>query len=233
MLALLKHLRLLFTPSNLIALAVLLLTVLGFYALQTNTNANLFSKEGFEQIATSLGWWGPVLYIVAIAIAVVISQIPGVPLTLAAGALWGVLPATLYSIIGSFSGAMIAYFLGRSLGRTVMKMLTGKVMVFRKERGEVFLGVLIFISRALPIFPFDIISYAAGLSSLSLPIYAGATLLGIIPSIFLLTSLGSAFTISLPFALGISAIALISLVLLPLIIRRYNWLGLRDSIQFE
>jgi len=229
----LKRIKALLTPSNLIALAVLLLTVGIFLFIQAQTHINVFSENGFKDFAEALGVWGPIVYILLIAIAVVVSQIPGVPLTIAAGALWGPFPALLYSVLGGFTGAMIAYFLGRTLGRSIMKVLVGKVMVFNKDRGEVFIGFMIFVSRIVPLFPFDIISYAAGVSGLSVGLYATVTLLGMIPSTLLLTYLGSAFTISLPFALSISAVASVMLIVVPLIIRRYNWLGLRDSITLE
>lgn len=228
-----KYLKALLTPSNLIALVVLLVTVGIFWFIQAQTHINVFSEDGFKKFAEALGWWGPVVYALLIAIAVVVSQIPGVPLTIAAGALWGPFPALLYSVLGGFIGAMIAYFLGRTLGRSIMKVLVGKVMVFNKDRGEVFIGLMIFVSRILPLFPFDIISYAAGVSGLRVGLYATVTFLGMIPSTLLLTYLGSAFTVSLPLALGISAAATVVLVVVPLMIRRYNWLGLRDSITLE
>lgn len=233
MLDLLKRLRLFIQPSNLIAFALLLISVAAFVWLQRATPYNLYSEKGFRTFADAMGWRGPFLYMLVIAVAVVISQIPGLPLTLAAGALWGPFPALLYSVVGGFVGAMIAYFLGRTLGRSVMLALVGKVMVFSKARGERFLGFIIFMSRLLPIFPFDIISYAAGFSGLSVGIYALATLLGMIPSTLLLTYLGSAFTISLSVALTMSGLALVILVGLPLLIKRYNLWGLRDSIRFE
>ena len=229
----LKRLRSLLTVSNLIALSVLLITVAAFWILQAVTHVNVFSADGFKTLADSLGWWGPLIYALIVAIAVVVSQIPGVPLTIAAGALWGPLPALVYSVAGGFVGALIAYFLGRTLGRSIMKVLVGKVMVFNKERGEFFIGFMIFISRLLPLFPFDIISYAAGVSGLSFSLYAIVTLLGMIPSTLLLTYLGSTFTVSLPLALGLSALASVMLIIIPLLIRRYNWLGLRDSIRLE
>ncbi len=228
-----KRIKALLTVSNLIAFTVLLLTVAIFWLIQAQTQVNIFSEDGFKTFAEAMGWWGPLLYALLIAIAVVVSQIPGVPLTIAAGALWGPFPALIYSVLGGFAGAMIAYFLGRTLGRSIMKVLVGKVMVFNKERGEVFIGFMIFISRILPLFPFDIISYAAGVSGLSVGLYATVTFLGMIPSTLLLTYLGSAFSISLPLALGISAAATVILVIVPIVIRRYNWLGLRDSITLE
>ena len=85
----------------------------------------------------------------------------------------------------------MAYFLGRTLGRSAIKALTGKVIYFSKQRGEVYLGWFIFITRLLPVLSFDLISYAAGMASLSLPIYASDTLLGMIPSTLLLTYIGN------------------------------------------
>ena len=201
--------------------------------LRSSTPYDLFSEDGLQRFVSMLGWWGPLVYILLIALAVVISQIPGVPMTLAAGALWGPLLGTTYSVIGAFLGATIAYFLGRSLGRSAMKALTGKVVTFSKERGEPFLGFLVFITRALPLFPFDIVSYAAGLSGLAFKIYAPATLLGVIPSTFLLSYLGSAFTFNVPVALSLSAVAIIILMLAPLLMRRYDWLHLGDVVRVE
>ena len=233
MLSILKRLRPLLTLQNGIAAAVLALTLAAFLTLQYGFGVDVFSAEGFESFIDSLGWGGPVVYIAMILIAVVISQIPGVPLTIAAGALWGPLVGGLYSIIGGFLGSLTAYYLSRTLGRSAMKALTGRVVIFNEAKSELYLGILIFITRLVPLFPFDIVSYAAGLSGLSSRVYALATLLGMIPSTLLLTYLGSAFIVSVPFALGMSAIAIVILVGLPLVIRHFNWFDLRDSIRLE
>ena len=225
--------RRLLTPGNILALAILLASVGVFLWLRAQPELNAFSREGLEALDRSLGWRGPVIYAALVALAVVVSQIPGVPLALAAGAVWGPLAAGIYSVIGGFVGGMIAYFLGRTLGRSVMRALAGKVIVFNEARGERYLGGIIFVSRMLPVFSFDLISYAAGVTGLSLPLYAAATFFGMIPSTFLLTYLGSAFTVSVPVALSLSGVAVVVLLALPWLIRRYNLLGLRDSVRFE
>lgn len=233
MLKALKRVKPFLTLQNGIAAGVLGITLIAFLTLRYGFNVDIFSAEGFKTFIDSLSWGGPIVYIFIIAIAVVISQIPGVPLTVAAGALWGPLPAGLYSVIGGFLGSLTAYYLSRTLGRSAMKALTGRVVTFNESKGEVYLGVLIFVTRLLPLFPFDIVSYAAGLSGLSLRVYAVATLLGMIPSTLLLTYLGATFMISVPVALGLSGVAIIILAGLPLIIRRFNWFDLRDSIRLE
>lgn len=226
-----KRFRPLLTPANLLAV-LFLLVLLALWGLGSRLGYDL-SVAGFKTLVVSLGPWGPLAYIFTVAVAVVISQIPGVPLAIAAGALWGPFAAGVYSVVGGFLGGVAAYFLGRTLGRSAMKALAGKVMVFDKTKGEVYLGGLIFITRLVPLFPFDIISYASGLSGLSFGVYALATLFGMIPSTFLLTYLGAAFSDSLQLGLGVSIAAVLVLLGLPVVIQRYNLFGLRDSVRLE
>ncbi len=219
--------------QNFIALGVLLVFLLVYAWASTQIEANLLTPQGLQQVVSDAGASSVLIYIVVIALAVVVSPIPGTPLTIAAGALWGFVPAAIYSVIGGFSGSLIAYFIGRTLGRSAVKALTGKIIYFSKERGEWLLGCLIFVTRLLPVLSFDLISYGAGLTGLSLPIYALSTLLGMIPSTLLLTYLGEAFTVGLPLGIALSVVFIAILALLPWGIRRYNWLGLRDIIRIE
>lgn len=46
------------------------------------------------------GPWGAIAYIAVIALSVVVSQIPGAPLAIAAGTLWHPAIAALYTVIG-------------------------------------------------------------------------------------------------------------------------------------
>jgi len=228
-----QRLRLLFSRQNLIAVGVLLLSLLVYVWIATQVEVNLLTPEGLQQVITDAGIWGVLAYIAVIALAVVMSPIPGAPLTIAAGAVWGAVPAGIYSVIGGFTGSLIAYFIGRTLGRSAVKALTGKIVYFSKDKGEWLLGGLIFVTRLLPVLSFDLISYASGLTGLSVPIYASSTLLGMIPSTLLLTYLGDAFTIGARSAIALSAVFILLLVLLPWGIRRYNWLGLRDIVRIE
>jgi len=180
--------RHLWQRQNLVAIGVLRLSLLAYGWVSQQTDINPLTPEGIKQLVDQSGVFGILAYIAIIALAVVISPIPGAPLTVAAGAMWGALPAAIYSVVGGFVGGLIAYFIGRSLGRSAVKALTGKAIYFSKDRGEWLLGGVIFITRLLPILSFDLISYGAGLTNLSLPIYASSTLLGMVPSTLLLLS---------------------------------------------
>lgn len=227
----------LFNRQNGIALGILLLCLLGcWWLINPSFNqfmVNLFTPSGFRQAASRLGIAGPSIYIGLIALSVVISPIPGAPLAVIAGALWGAISAGIYSVVGRFLGSLIAYYLGQTLGRSAIKAITGKTIYFSNHRGEVYLGWLIFMTRLLPVLSFDLISYGAGITGLSLPIYASATLLGMIPSTFFLTYLGSSFTVAMPLGIALTGIFLTVLIGLPWGIKRYNWFGMRDIIRIE
>jgi uncharacterized membrane protein YdjX (TVP38/TMEM64 family) len=210
--------------GNLFAILLLLAGVAAFLWLR-QAYTDPFSRDGLAQLAVQLGVWGPLVYMLLIALAVVISQIPGVPLAVAAGALWGALPAAAYSIAGGFLGGMIAYFLGRTLGRELIAALTGRVLVFSRERGERYVGLIILVSRLLPVLSFDVISYASGVSGISVRVYALATIVGMTPSTLLLTYLGSRFAVRPEIALLLSGIALVTLLALPWLMRRHGWLA--------
>ena len=85
--------------------------------------ANALMPEGLKQTATSAGLWGTAVYIAIIALAVVVSPILGAPLAIAAGAIWGAVAAGICSVIGEFTGGLIAYFIGHTLGRSAVKAL--------------------------------------------------------------------------------------------------------------
>ncbi|PZO45818.1 MAG: TVP38/TMEM64 family protein [Shackletoniella antarctica] len=219
--------------QTVISLSLLLLSLLVYGLVSTRAEVNLLTPQGLKQVVEESGVWGILTYIAVIALAVVLSPIPGAPLTVTAGAIWGAIPAGIYSVIGGFLGGLVAYFIGHSLGRSAVRALTGKVVYFSKERGEKLLGFLIFTTRLLPVMSFDLISYAAGLTGMSIKIYAIATLMGMIPSTLLLTYMGEAFTIGLPLGIAMAVVFGVLLVVLPWGIRRYNWLDLRDIIRIE
>lgn len=228
-----RWLRLLLQKQNAIPIAVLLLSLLVYAWISTQTHFNLLSPQGLKQAIANAGFRGILVYIAVIALSVVLSPIPSAPLAVAAGAVWGAIPAGLYSVIGGFLGSLVAYFIGRTLGRSAVQALTGKALYFSKARGEWLIGGIIFITRLLPVLSFDLISYGAGLTGLSLHIYTPATLLGMIPSTLLLTYMGEAFTIGLPLGIALAIIFVVLLALLPWGIRRYNWFNLRDIVLFE
>ncbi|MEM9090139.1 MAG: TVP38/TMEM64 family protein [Cyanobacteria bacterium P01_F01_bin.53] len=193
----------------------------------------LINPDHLSATIEQAGLWGPLLYIAIITVSVVVSQIPGAPLAIAAGAIWDPMFAGLYTVIGGFGGALIAYVLGNRMGQPLIKALTGKTLSFSTEKGKTYLGWLIFTTRLLPVFSFDLVSYGAGMSGLSLPVYASATFFGMVPSTLLLTHLGNSFQLS-GWAMGaVAAAFLILFIAIPAVMHRYNWLNTQEMIRWE
>ena len=214
-------------------LLILLVPLMGMRLYEHPELRHLVSPESLSSTVTQAGSWGPLIYIAVIALSVVISQIPGAPLAVVAGALWSPLLAGVYTTIGGFSGAMMAYALGKTVGQPLVKALTGKTLRFSSEHGDKTLGWLVFVTRLVPIFSFDLVSYGAGMAGLSLPAYAGATLFGMVPSTLLLTFAGDHMQINATTMLEFGGIFAIAFVLMPVLLHRYNWLNIKSLVSLE
>ncbi|MCU0524503.1 MAG: TVP38/TMEM64 family protein [Elainella sp. Prado103] len=223
----------LLSPQNSIACGLLILCLTIASWLFTQTSIDFSHPERLVQSMQALGWLGVLIYIGILFLAIVIGPIPSTPITVAAGAIWDPFLAGAFGIVGIYLGSLAAYFIGRTLGRSVVRVLLGKAIYLSNHRGEIYLGWLVFVSHLMPFLPYDLVSYGAGISGLSFPIYAIACLFGVIPCIFFLTYLGSALTGGWLLGLTIAVLFVVLLVGLPWGVQRYNWLGLRDIIRVE
>ncbi len=139
-----------------------------------------------------LGFWGPLAFIL-IYISACVFFVPGSVLTLGAGLLFGVVKGTVFVSAGSTLGAAAAFLIGRYLARD---WISGKMQgneKFKtideavKTEGWKIVGLV----RLSPIFPFNIINYAFGLTRVSLKHYFLASWIGMLPGTVMYVYLGS------------------------------------------
>ena len=177
-----------------------------------------------DQITDQLraaGPFGPILFMFLMATAVVISPIPSLPLDLAAGATFGVTLGTVYAVIGAEFCAILSFLIGRSLGREALTRLLRIDISFCERCSDRHLALFVFLSRLLPIFSFDLVSYGVGLTNMSLRAFAVATLLGMIGPTFLLTYAGEQ-VISGEWLLIVLGLVMVGMLLLvPKLVLRY------------
>ncbi|MCF6322092.1 MAG: TVP38/TMEM64 family protein [Rhizobiaceae bacterium] len=147
--------------------------------------------ETLRQWFNGWGVWGPVAIIVTMILAILISPVPSAPIALAAGAIYGHYWGTLYVLIGAEIGALAAFGISRYLGFEVLHNWFGAQLKRGLAGSQNFLMATVFISRLLPFISFDIVSYAAGLTTLSFWRFALATLAGIVPMSFVLAHFGA------------------------------------------
>lgn len=150
----------------------------------------LLDRDAIKALVERVGFWGPVMIVGFMTIAVVASPVPSAPIALAAGAAYGHLWGTVLVVLGAELGALIAFGIARVVGRNGLRRLFGD----RVDRGllgsQTALTATVFASRLMPFVSFDMISYAAGLSALHGWRFALATLAGIVPASFVLAHFG-------------------------------------------
>lgn len=201
--------------------SVLLLALGAYFLLSWLDLGVLLHPDRVAVWLREAGPFGPILFIGLMATAVVISPIPSLPLDLAAGATFGVFFGTTYAVIGAEIGAIGSFLIGRSLGRAALTKLLRTDISFCERCSDRHLALFVFLSRLLPIFSFDLVSYGAGLTNLSIRAFAVATLLGMIGPTVLLTYAGTHVVSGegLLIVLGFAMVAL--LLLLPKLVVRY------------
>jgi uncharacterized membrane protein YdjX (TVP38/TMEM64 family) len=170
---------------------------------------------------TVLAQWlhdaGPVaslLLIGSMATAVVIPPIPSLPLDLAAGAAFGPFYGALYAVIGAEIGAILCFLIARALGREALSRFMNTEVTFCQKCTDHQLMGAMFLARLIPIFSFDVVSYGAGLTNISLKTFALATLFGMAPPTFAFVYLGSSVvSAQLPLIAGGAAMVLLFLAM--------------------
>lgn len=190
------------------------------YWLLTNTGALNILSDGtaLSALIAQLGLFGPLTVIGSMALAIVFTPLPSAPIALAAGAAYGHSWGTIYVLAGAEMGALIAFGIARLLGCNIVEKLCKRRESMQLLGSQNTLMAIVFVSRLIPFISFDLISYAAGLTSLSAWRFALATLAGILPASFLLAHFGAEMASADAQRIMISVAALGALTLIPVAI---------------
>ncbi len=142
----------------------------------------------------SIGPWGIGLTIGLMTFAILFKLLPSAAVALASGAVYGHTWGTIYIITGAWLGAIIAFLITRMLGADIICRLSGHRINIKQEtaqeKSQSWLMWGLLVSRFIPVIPYDIVSYAMGLTPLKLWRFSLATLIGIIPTSFFLAHVG-------------------------------------------
>jgi uncharacterized membrane protein YdjX (TVP38/TMEM64 family) len=172
---------------------LLALVLTGIYlAIKSSTLIDLFINTDLLLVnIRELGSLGPLLVVGLMALAIVFNPLPSAPVALAAGAAYGHTMGTIYIVVGAEIGAICAFLIARAVGAGIIKKLLGGSVSLDRFSSQNALMMTVFVSRLVPFLSFDLVSYAAGLTSLKLWRFAMATLLGLMPISFALAHIGS------------------------------------------
>ncbi len=147
----------------------------------------------FRDWVAGLGVWAPVVFIAGYAVAAV-ALVPGSPLTLAAGAVFGLVKGTIYAWTGATLGASGAFLVARYAARGWVERKLEESPRLRAVDRAVGRegGKIVALLRLSPAFPFNLLNYALGLTNVRFTAYLAACL-AMLPGTLLYVYYGKVF----------------------------------------
>ena len=152
---------------------------------------NLEQTRDFIKSFGSFSW---LVYILATTLEIIIAPIPSIIITVAGSLIFGSFNATILTIIGSFLGNIITYFIAKYYGNEYFEnLISEKKRALFYKYSEKYGPLVLFILRLNPITSNDIFSYLAGLIGIPFWKFLLSTMLGVTPMIFMVSYFGEAF----------------------------------------
>ncbi|MCH7916734.1 MAG: TVP38/TMEM64 family protein [Planctomycetes bacterium] len=141
---------------------------------------------------SGLGPTGPLVFVLLYILACVL-LLPGSLLTLGAGVVFGVIEGSVVVSVGSTLGATCAFLVGRYLARDwVGAKIAGNDKFKAIDEAVAVEGwKIVGLTRLSPIFPFNLLNYAFGLTQVKLKHYLIASWLGMMPGTIMYVYIGS------------------------------------------
>lgn len=146
---------------------------------------------GLQQQIPSLGPWAPLGFVAVFALATV-GFLPGAVFGLAGGALFGPVWGCIWNLMGATLGATLAFLAARYIAGDWVARRAGGRLKALVEGVEAEGWRFVAFVRLVPLFPFNLLNYALGLTRIRLDHYVVATVLAMVPGTVAYTWLGYA-----------------------------------------
>lgn len=163
------------------------------------------------------GVWGPLVYILVYSIAPSL-MMPGLALTVIGGVLFGPVRGSIYVMAGATIGASVAFLIARHMGREwVEGVVKGGWLEELDAKVERQGWKIVAFTRLIPLFPFNFLNYAFGLTKIKFSHYLIATFVFMIPGAVAYVVFSSSILdlfkggVSLEFVIGAVLVVMISL----------------------
>lgn len=169
--------------------------------------------EIIDELYTMNILYKQIIFIILIISQIVVAFLPGEPLELASGYLFGLKEGTMICILGSVIGTVIVYYLSRMFKDRVIqlfikdKQIKKMKKVMNNRNSQLFMFILFLI----PGTPKDVMTYSVGLMDIKLSHWLFITTIGRIPSIITSTYLADMASQQQYFIAGI--VVIVSIVL--------------------
>ncbi|WP_066310998.1 TVP38/TMEM64 family protein [Bacillus sp. FJAT-29814] len=175
--------------------------------------------EGFRDYLLSFGSMAAVVSALVMVFQSIIAPLPAFVITFANGLLFGWFWGAVLSWSSAMAGAILCFYMAKIMGRPIVeKIVTKKALNWWDQFFAKYGKHAVFIARLVPIVSFDLVSYAAGVTSISFWQFFWATGLGQLPATILYSYLGQNATSTVKILFTIFSIV-IALVVIGMILR--------------
>lgn len=152
----------------------------------------LSDQEFVSSYVQSFGVLTPLVLAALQVLQVIVAFIPGHVFVIAGGYIYGMPLGLLFNITCVVAASQLAFLLARWAGRPLVHHLADEKVIEKWETIAEERGFLFFtIAFVLPVFPTDLMNFVAGLTGISPRKFLAANFLGRLPSVLILTLIGS------------------------------------------
>jgi len=172
--------------------------------------------SGLRDYLLSFGVWAPVISGALMVLQSIAAPLPAFVVTFANGLLFGALWGAMLSWSTAMVGAAVCYWIAKALGRPVIERVVGaRSLRVADSFFERYGRYAVLIARLVPVISFDLISYAAGVTSIGFVEFMVATGIGQMPATVVYSLLGKNMAKSADFGLlalgGVAALLVFAL----------------------
>ena len=207
-------------------LILLLLIIAAIFAIRYTDATRYLEQNALRELIQGYGMLAPVIYMLVYTVAPALF-LPGLPITIAGGILFGPFWGVIYTIISATAGACLAFLISRYIARDWVEKKLRSPRWRRLDEGVEKHGwKIVAFTRLIPLFPFNLLNYAFGLTKISFLQYAVTTFVCMLPACIAFIVFSSSLLdlikgkVSPAFVVGLGLVILVSLI--PLFYNRYK-----------
>lgn len=172
------------------AISSILIIFIIFIFFKYRKDLSNMSLADMKNYILSYGKFSSIIFVIIYSLKPLVLVIPVSLMSILAGNVFGPYKAILLSMIGCFASGTMAFFLSKFLGRSfVDRLLKGKAMKL-DDNIEKHGFKIMAIMRLSFVFPYDPLSYAAGLTKMKYKDFILGTLLGVFPEMIAYSLMG-------------------------------------------
>ncbi|WP_141721130.1 VTT domain-containing protein [Desulfoplanes formicivorans] len=214
-------------------LLVLLFIVAGIVGARIAGVDGLATQENIHRLVGEFGILAPAAFILLVTLAPAFF-LPGAPFIIAGGVIFGPVWGVVYGITGATTGACLAFLVARYVASDwVEKKMTNPCFLKLKQQTEQHGWKIVAFTRLVPLFPFNLLSYALGLTRIKFSTYFFTSFICMLPGCVAYILLSSSLFDLLQGKWSTQCLAgiglLVLLAFLPMVVKKYVPQGLKNK----